>query len=38
LKGKKLEKEELGECGLVPSEPQGENTGESTKVESRYIG
>jgi hypothetical protein len=36
--GRKLEKKELGECGLVPSESQGENIGESTEVESRYIG
>jgi hypothetical protein len=34
----KLEREELGECGLVPSKLQGENIGESTEVESRYIG
>jgi hypothetical protein len=35
---RKLEKEELGKCGLVSSDSQGEYVGESTGVESRYIG
>jgi hypothetical protein len=34
----KLEKNALGECGLVPSNSWSENIGESTEVESRYMG
>jgi hypothetical protein len=34
----KLEKEELGKCGLVSSDLQGEYVGEPIGVESIYIG